>query len=262
MRTLMAVVLLLGALSVHAEDMQKYLSDTQDLVRQGKHQEALDRFLWFHDHALEHDPAMYGVRLSFTLMYWKQLGDVYPPAMTAMKKTRDDKTALLVDQKGNRSLFHDVVALNNTLGENDKTVSLFRILDQNQKELATQCWDVAKDAVVKAKAYDLARKYIGNPVREFGKVKAMYDMNVAMYGGKNFGESFKAYNENHFVEETIRLIDVAVALNDTKAAREIQEKALAVLDDYRLRDAIPKEETKNAQPTNPQYSSPAAGSNR
>ncbi|MFA5043320.1 MAG: hypothetical protein WC381_07490 [Kiritimatiellia bacterium] len=182
--------------------------------------------------------------------------------MTAMKKTRDDKTALLVDQKGNRSLFHDVVALNNTLGEDDRTVSLFRKLDRNQKELATQCWDVAKDAVIKAKAYDLARKYIGNPVREFGKVKAMYDMNVAMYGGKNFGESFKAYNKNHFIEETIRLIDVAVALNDTKAAGEIQERALAVLDDYRLRDAIPAEKTKDAQPTNAPYSSPAAGSER
>ena len=42
---------------------------------------------------------MYGVRLSFALSYWEQLGEVYPPALTALKKTRDDKTALLLDGK-------------------------------------------------------------------------------------------------------------------------------------------------------------------
>lgn len=241
MRTLIVVIILFASLSAHAEDMQKYLSDTQDLVRQGKNQEALDRFLWFHNHALEYEPAMYGVRLSFALMYWKQLGDAYPPALTAMKKTRDDKTILLENQKGNFSLFHDVVALNSTLGEDNKTVDLFRKLDQEQKDLATQCWDVAKVAVIKAKAYDLARKYVGNPMREFGKIKENYDNNVTMNQDKKFGEHFKAWNENHFVEETILLINVAVALNDTKAAKEIQEKALTILDDYRLRDAIPKE---------------------
>ena len=65
-------------------------------------------------------------------------------------------------------------------------------------------------------------------------------MNTSMYGGKNFGEPFKAYNENNFVEEVFRLIDVAVALNDMKAAKEIQAKALTILDDSRLRDAIQK----------------------
>ena len=94
--------------------------------------------------------------------------------------------------------------------------------------------------IIKAKAYDLVRKYIGNPVREFGTVKETYDRHITMYGKKTFGERFKAYNENNFVEETIQLIDVAIALDDTKAAKEIQKKALAVVDDYRLRDAIPK----------------------
>jgi len=72
--------------------MQKYLSDTQQMVREGRYQEALERFVWFHDHALEHEPsAMYGVRLSFALSYWKSLGDVYPPAMTAWWKCETAK---------------------------------------------------------------------------------------------------------------------------------------------------------------------------
>jgi hypothetical protein len=238
---------LTASLTAHAEDMQKYLSDTQALVRDGKHKEALDRFMWFHDHALEHQPSMYGVRLSFALSYWKQLGDVYPPALVALKNTRDVKTDVLVKKNGNHNLFHDVMALNRTLGEDAKTVDLFRILDQNQADLAKRCWNMAKDAIIKQKAYDLARKYIGNPVREWGKVKQMYAMKKAMYDEKNFGEHFKAHNENNFVEESLTLIEVALALDDTDAANEIKSKALAIIDDYRLNNAIPKGQENDAQ---------------
>ena len=247
MKILLAALLLLISLPVYAEDMQQYLSDTEDLARQGKNEEALERFLWFHDHALEHEPAMYGVRLSFALSSWKQLADSYPPALTAMKKTRDDKTLLLENRKGNTDLFHDVVALNETLGNDDKTIILFRRLDQEQKGLAAQCWDTAKDAVIKAKAYDLAKKFIGNPVREFDRLKEMYDQITGMCGGKNFGESFKAWHENNLVEKTIGLIDMAIALDEAKAAREIQEKALVIVDDQRLRDAIPAEKNIDAR---------------
>ena len=61
------------------------------------------------------------------------------------------------------------------------------------------------------------------------------------------GASFKAYNENHFVQESLQLIEVALALDDAKSAKEIQQKALAVLDDHRLRDAIPKADAGKIQ---------------
>jgi len=141
---------------VKAEDMQKYLKDTRTLVQEGKYQEALDRFLWFHDHALEHQPSMYAVRLSYALEDWKRLGDLYPPALIAMKKTRDDKSGIIAEGKGNRNLFVDVTALNKILCDNNKTVELFRKLDQDQPELAKQCWNTAEKDVIKAKAYDFA----------------------------------------------------------------------------------------------------------
>jgi hypothetical protein len=259
MKRILTVLIALMAISSGAEEMQKYLSDTQDLVRQGKHKEALERFIWFHDHALEYEPAaMYGVRLSFALMYWKNLGDVYPPARTALVETRDRKTQLLIKKTGNAGLFHDVVALNRTLEENEKTVQLFDLIDKEQPDQAKQYWNTAQDAVIAAKRYDLARKYIGNPVREFTRVKANYDLNTTLYDNpKMGGAQFKAYNENHLVEESLKLIVLALALDDKKAAKEIQGKALSVVDDYRLHDAIPVEKTKDAQPTNAPYSQPA-----
>ncbi|MCK5605922.1 hypothetical protein KAR91_28755 [Candidatus Pacearchaeota archaeon] len=254
MRTLLVVIVALMVLSsqVQAEDMQKYLSDTQEMVRQGRYKEALERYIWFHNHALEHAPAMYGVRLSFALGFWKTLGDVYPAAKKALIETRDRKTHQIEKGEGNASLFHDVSSLNETLEEGSKTIELFEYLDKENPKLAKQCWNVAKNEVISTKRFDLVRKYLGNPVREFSRVKAMYDYNTTLYNNPQIGGAeFKAYNEDHFVEESLRLIEVAVALGDERAVKEIQKKALAVVDDYRLRDTITTEKKKDAQQKNP-----------
>jgi hypothetical protein len=248
MRRLQVVLILItiALLPARGEDMQKYLRDTQALARDGEHEEALERYLWFHDHALEHSRSMVGVRLSLALSYWKKLGDVYPPALAAMKKTRDDKTALFAQKKGSRSLFQDVMALNRTLKEDKKTIELFRKLDQDQNNLAKQCWIGAKRVVIKAKAYDLAKKYIGNPMEEFSKVKKMYDSMNAMSKKKDFGKGMRASNDRGFVTETLLLIDLAVGIDNVKVAKEIQAEALKILDDPRLRNAVlkKKEEQK------------------
>jgi hypothetical protein len=231
-------VVLLFLLADYAEDMQKYLTDTQQLMRRGAYKEALDRYIWFHDHALEHNAAMYGVRLSFALAYWKQLSAVYAPALDAMKQIRDKKTALLENGQGSFELYHDVEALNSTLEQNEKSVELFRKLDQENGPLAAKCWEVAKEHVIKAKAYDLAQKYMGDPLQAFYKARSNYDLNASMDVDKKYGESFKTFYENQFIDETLRIIKVAIASDNVAAAKEVQEKALIVLDDNRIRNAI------------------------
>ncbi len=225
---------------ISGESMKKYLNETQVLVREGKHKEALNRFLWIYDHALEHEPIIYFIALE----NWKKLGDIYPPALEAMKKIRDKKTELFGEGKGTNILFVDVVELNYHLGNDSKTVELFRQLEQNQPEMAKECWVNAKDAVIKVKAKDLIRKYIGNPLLAWSNVKEWYEKDKSRYeektGDEQFIKQFKANNEDHFVRETLLLIDAALALDDKKTAGIIQEKALAILDDNRLNDAMPK----------------------
>ncbi len=135
-KTILPLITLLMSSLTQAEDMQKYLSDTKDLTRAGKYEEALKRHIWFHDHALEHQPSMYGVRLSFALSNWKELGDKYPPAKQALVETRDRKMKTLLDGKESHELFHDVSSINETLGESEKTVSLFEDIDEKQPKIA------------------------------------------------------------------------------------------------------------------------------
>jgi hypothetical protein len=220
-------------------DPQQILHEAQGDFKEQRYKDALAKHIWFHDHALEYQPSMYGVRLSFALSYWKQLGDVYPPALKKMVKIRDHKTDRLGHGKGDRQLFHDVMALNRTLEQDSMTVDLFRKLDREQPELATQCWDIAKKGVIKGKAFDLVQKHMGSLTLEFEDIKEIYARNKGMYGGKGFGEDFQAYNENHFVEETTTLVWLAITLDNIEDAKVIQADALAILNDPRLNDVIP-----------------------
>lgn len=240
MRPSIVLFVAFWALSGRAEDMQKYLNDTYTLVQQGKYEQALERFIWFHEHALEHDPGMSGVRLSFALSDWKELADEYPPAKIALVDTRDQAVKELTDKKGSWERFQEAAAINRVLGRNEETVELFESLDKDQAELAELCWGVAKDSVIAAKRYDLVGKYMPDLLGEFARIKKFYDLNVALYNDSRInGASFKKYNEESFVDDSLQLIEVAIALKQPDAAKQVQEKALTVLDARRLREALP-----------------------
>ncbi len=49
-------------------------------------------------------------------------------------------------------------------------------------------------------------------------------------------KQFETSRDNHFVEESLHLIEVALELGDENAAKEIQEKAFTILNDERLHD--------------------------
>src|SRR5688572_13955457 len=92
-------------------------SKAKRAFKQGKYEEALRHHISFHDNILKTEPAMYGVRLSFALSAWIELGQKYPAALVALKDVRDKKTARLAGGEQSSALFHDVESINQYLGE-------------------------------------------------------------------------------------------------------------------------------------------------
>jgi hypothetical protein len=127
---------------------------------EGRHAEALRGFEWFHQNALKHEPGLYGVRLSFALSYWVDLGKVYPKALRSLVRVQRQKTAALRKGGGNRDLFHDVAAINRTMKKDLDTYRLFRWLATKRPKLAKRCARVALPSIVKARDFDLASRYI------------------------------------------------------------------------------------------------------
>lgn len=67
---------------VNETDPRKELREARLLVKSEQYAAALEKYIWFHDHALDFDRALAGVRLSYAIMEW---GQVYPPAREALE---------------------------------------------------------------------------------------------------------------------------------------------------------------------------------
>jgi hypothetical protein len=113
-------------------DPQQILTEAQADARAGRYEVALAKHVWFHRNSLKIDPAFYGVRLSFALMYWKELAKVYPPAKAKLIELRDEAEKQVGSGRDGLEAFVDFEAINTELGENEKTVALFKSLDKNK----------------------------------------------------------------------------------------------------------------------------------
>ncbi len=145
---------------------QDRLLAARKLVDEGRHEEALREYIWFHEHALKEDPALSAVRRSYALRGWADLAKVYSPAGLALKAVRDRKTTALLSNEGDRGTFQDVAAINEYLDCLPQTHQLFKALSQSWPEMAERCAHIALPAVLEAKDYELAERFIGDPLEK------------------------------------------------------------------------------------------------
>ena len=146
-------------------------------------EEALRDYVWFHEHALEHTPSLYGVRLSYALRDWMDLAEMYPEARTALEHVKQRKTAALKAGTGDHALFHDVVSINESLGAEPDTYGLFRAIERRSARFARSCVNVAINALVNAGDFKRAHKYSTPPEIALLRLSSMLNSRVPDRGG-------------------------------------------------------------------------------
>lgn len=222
------------------DEAEEALNAARRLAAEGKYEQALEKQVWFHKHALETRPSYYGVRLSYALSDWIDLGKKYPAALAKLKGIRDEKTSRLLGGERDREIFHDVVAINGHLGESETTVELFKKLEVAQPDLAASVYDLADEALVSAREYGLAKKYLGDPMARLESAKRNFDEGMEYAKTSRSGDASRKAFERIFTDEIVRTITVLDKTGSPEAAREVQSKALAILEARAIRDAIGK----------------------
>jgi hypothetical protein len=216
-------------------DPQAILWEAKADAQAGRYEVALAKQLWYHENALTLQPSQSGVRLSFALSHWLELGESYPPALEKMKQVRDDTEKRIRDKDQVRVRFvdfHDFVALNRTLREEQRTAETFRWLDETDEEDARRVFDVAQPALIKQKAYELCGKYI-DPERDLSRIGESYTMGLKLASEK-FGEPHREFTEKKFVNATTTLVAILVQ-NDRKPDAEVAaEEAKKFVKDVKL----------------------------
>jgi len=210
-----------------------YLSQTRDLTRQGKYEEALKRFLWFDRQVYDSASEMNGVRRSFALSYWMELADRYPPALDSMLEIRNSKTTKILSNGGTCALFADVVAINRTLKENSKSISLFETLLTQSPVQAKRCHVYIISDLLNSKRYDLMKGVV-DPIAEFKKDVKFHNQSLAELG--EYEEEVNKLRKKTFSMKAKQLIDYCLAIEDQSSADYIRSEAYLISKDPQFKD--------------------------
>jgi tetratricopeptide (TPR) repeat protein len=224
-----------------ADPAKEALNQAVALAAAGKYAEALEKHVWYHEHALDSGYGQYGVRLSFALKYWVELGAKYPPALEKLKAIRGENMASILGGELSRELFHDIHAIDHSLGESEATVQFFKEIAVKQPEFAGTVYDLADEALIAHEEYELAARYLGDPLERLETAQRGFEHGMTYARGQSDPERAEKARETFegiFERDILRIMTVLEKTGDVDRAREVQKKALGIFDSSKIRTAL------------------------
>jgi hypothetical protein len=238
-------------------------SVVHQLINKGQYDEALRRCLSFHDQFKASDT----IPITFLLRDWIELGRRFPKAKAALLEIRDQDIRECSAGRGYLVLFREAGAINGALHQDDATYALFKTLRDSDPDLAQQCTGYIEDLLVAKGEYQWCFDHLGDPQEKFDSSREHLTMdlerekrmdesrNSLMERNRERGITnrpappdrsawFIKHDEDRFVGETRRLIEILVATGHKADAEKIRHQAVAVLDDPRLKSAVSDAEEK------------------
>jgi serine/threonine protein kinase len=256
-------------------DLRKILEEAKQQTSAGQFEEALQRYIWFHNHEQEFgDPYADAVRLTFGLSDWEELSRRYPKAKRALIEIRDNKTKEIAQGRGHLELFRDVQAINHELQDDDATYALFKTVREKDPKLAGQVYGSVEPLLVSKGEYQWCLSYMGDPQGTFDSIRRGFDMErenqkrmaemhqrtaqqmatinqqrglTNSWSPPDTWVMMKKSAEDRFVGQTCQLIEILVAAGHKADADGIRDQAVAILDDPRLKSAVSDVEEKIQQ---------------
>jgi hypothetical protein len=215
------------------------LDDACRLANEGRFEEALEKHVWFHNHALESDEAQYGVRLSFALGYWAQLGERYPPARQALAEIRDGTVAAVISGERSYELFDEVAALNEVLGDDQLTVRLFLDIESRDPEHARRIYRLAEDSLARSGESQVCSRYLDDPQAKLSELLELRGtMLQTVRKHPEHDDRLTASAERRFADDVASLVRILAETGRDSEADEVKRAAINASPSAALRSAL------------------------
>jgi tRNA A-37 threonylcarbamoyl transferase component Bud32 len=224
------------------------LQEAHRFTGEGRYEEALQRHIWFHNHALEFEPSQSAVRLSFAISYWAELGRRYPKAKDVLVDIRDRNTQKFEEGGGYFELFQEVAAINRELNQQAATLALFKSIEKQDTSLAKRCYFAVDNLLVERGEYELCARSIGDFQQRFEQnryIRTRFSSTANRTPEANRSQLDKEVNST-FINQSRTLVEILVGIGRKAEAEEIRDQAVAVLDVPELRSALTDAEQKVA----------------
>lgn len=185
---------------------------------------ALQQFVWFYENSLKYDEGQRGVRLSFALSAWHELGKRHAPAMEQFESHRDLAEARLRDGEGFNA-FLDFTAFNELLGDDERTEAAFLWLREHRLEHAKQAFPVALPALVRLTNHSVCAEFL-NPLEDGQRMLEAYSVTSGLASTEYEGEEraeLQDFAEKMLINRAAILVGILAATGREKDARETVE---------------------------------------
>jgi hypothetical protein len=223
--------------SVSETNPKEVLRQARQLVKSHEYGAALEKYIWFHEHALDADRSFAGVRLSYAMSEWIDLGEVYPPARTALEGVRDTKTESLTKGAYHVSLFHDVASINRALGQVERTSDLFKTIAAADRSVAEKCFHIALESLVRMNEFGLARSFISDPQKEIDHFAMPFKFATQRTKSAS-PEIVQETLAQIYVKKVNLILRVFIAVGDEDMSNQLRHYAVESVLDEQLRDKI------------------------
>lgn len=204
-------------------------------ARARRYEDALAKHLWFHENALKLQPSLRGVRLSFALSDWYDLGADYEPALAKFEEVRTAarKGALeSTDKELARQNFIDFESMTDLLGEDQETVDLFlKLRDQNPDD-AKAVYRSAQKALLKNDRFDVCGEFLDAEQAMDSEING-YKRHTKLEDERH-GERLQKFGERRFRNGAATIVLILVKNDRADEAKKLAQQARDAWDDEQL----------------------------
>ncbi|MYN19080.1 hypothetical protein GTP81_20220 [Rugamonas sp. FT107W] len=220
------------------DTVQEVLERAWKAHSEGAFDSALADYIWLFD-ASAADADSASLRLSYILSAWAKLAEEHLPARHALVELRDRDSQRLLAQAGDATLFNDIRAINDKLGDLQNTWHLFQQLPE---ALAAQCARSALPSLMICGDYALARRHFPHPEQHLAQAAALLNerragLNVLTTEGMS-ALLAEVYN---YVTELALVLDLLADCGDTAAAEAARAQAVTLVQSPEARACVQAE---------------------
>lgn len=217
------IVFLISVNFAWAQGTMDDLEHIRQLTQEKKYPEALAAHQQFFE-ASRSASGMAGVRLSFALFDWVDLGKAYPPAMDALNDLSASHRKIIQEGKSDFGVFHEYKAINDVLDKGKETVATFIQLEKNFPDQAAGYYPAMKKLLVQEKQLDVVARNANDPIYEYETIRHSREQSLSqMRKNKRFYEL--PFINTQFNKDVKALIDVTSKTGMKAEAEEIENRA-------------------------------------
>lgn len=155
-------------------DPSEVLKEARYALKQKEYATALEKYQWFYDNSLKIKESFYGVRLSYCLADWAQLGKAYPPAMDALLIEKN-KSLDSFKKTYSRVSFHEYSSIAEYLDHQEEVFNQFLFLCESKKEITHNLFRFVYDYCANNHMWSICREYMGSGKEQYEESIETFD---------------------------------------------------------------------------------------